>query len=101
MKNIDPTKIFPNIDQKSVSKGGNFAEPVTWLYLFQVKVYQKKNIIGPWFILSHIYYIKVTNGAESELIQRWLIWKTFGHIENAQKLGHPQKSMGKSRQHLL
>ena len=37
----------------------------------------------------HIYYIKVINGAE--LIQRWLIHKTFGCVENAQNLATPKK----------
>ena len=49
----------------------------------------KTDIIGPWFIFLHIYYIRVINGAE--LIQRWLIHKTFGRVENAQKFGHPEK----------
>ena len=26
-----------------------------------------------------------------ELIQRWLIWKTFGCVENAQKIGKTKK----------
>ena len=43
---FDPTKIFPKfwseINQKSVSNGGNFAGTVTWSYPFQVKVSRKQ-----------------------------------------------------------
>ena len=52
--------------------------------------FPEKDIIGPIFILSHIYYIRVMHGAE--LIQRWLIWKTFGCVENAQKFGTTKKA---------
>ena len=57
--------------------------------------FPEKDIIGPRFSLSHIYYIKVMHGAG--LIQGWLIWKAFGCIENAQNLAQPKKC-GKKRQ---
>ena len=77
-----PTKIFlkywSEINQKSVSN--EFFWNCHVVIPFPGQGLLKTDIIGPQFIFLHIYYIRVINGAE--LIQRWLIPKTLGCVEN-------------------